>query len=161
LTAEAFRPFGEVIADGPVPVAMNDGTAVRYRDLATALPGPAGRVAIGIVISRSVTAMPLEVRWLERHPLATQAFMPLDGSSLVVIVAPPQPAPIRAESLRAFVGGPGQGINFSADVWHHPLIASVVGQRFLVIDRAGPGENLELADLNQPVVVAAQPAGAS
>lgn len=105
--------------------------------------------------------MPLEVRWLERHPLATQAFMPLDGSSLVVIVAPPQPAPIRAESLRAFVGGPGQGINFSADVWHHPLIASVVGQRFLVIDRAGPGENLELADLNQPVVVAAQPAGAS
>ena len=153
LTAEAFGPFGEVIADGSMPIAMNDGSAVRYRDLAIASPGPEGQVAIGIVVSRSVTALPLEVRWMERHPLATQAFVPLDGASLLVIVAPPQAAPIRAATLRAFIGGPGQGINFAADVWHHPLIASVIGQRFLVIDRKGPGENLELADLDQPVTV--------
>lgn len=153
LTAAAFRPFGEVIAEGGTPRPMNDGTALGHRDLAFALPGPEGRVAIGLVVSTAATPLPLEVRGMERHPLATQAFVPLDGASLVVVVAPPQPAPVRAETLRAFAGGPGQGINFAAGVWHHPLIAAAAGQRFLVVDRTGPGENLELAGLDRPATV--------
>lgn len=153
LTAEAFRPFGEVIAEGGAPRSMNHGTALGHRDLAFALPGPEGRVAIGLVVSTSATLLPLEVEGLERHPLATQAFVPLDGASLVVVVAPPQPAPVRAETLRAFAGKPGQGVNFAAGVWHHPLIADAAGQRFLVVDRTGPGENLELAGLDRPAVV--------
>lgn len=153
LTPDAFRPFGEVIAEGGTPRPMNDGTALGHRDLAFALPGPDGRVAIGLVVSTAATPLPLEVGSMERHPLATQAFVPLDGAGLVVVVAPPQPAPIRAETLRAFAGGPGQGINFAAGVWHHPLIADAAGQRFLVVDRTGPGENLELAGLDRPVLV--------
>lgn len=153
LTALAFRPFGDMITEGGTPKTMNDGTALGYRDIAFALPGPDGRVAIGLVVSTAATPLPLEVRWMERHPLATQAFVPLDGASLVVVVAPPQPGPIRAETLRAFAGGPGQGINFAAGVWHHPLIADATGQRFLVVDRTGPGENLELADLDRPLMV--------
>ena len=85
--------------------------------------------------------------------LSLCTFVPLGGASLVVVVAPPQPAPVRAETLRAFAGGPGQGINFAAGVWHHPLIADAAGQRFLVVDRTGPGENLELAGLDRPVTV--------
>ena len=49
------------------------------------------------------------------------------------------------------LGSSSRGDQFAADVWHHPLIAAVVDQRFLVIDRKAPGENLELADLAEPV----------
>lgn len=153
LTAEGFAAFGEVIAAHAAPVAMNDGTALRHADLATALPGEGGRVTIGLVESRSAAALPLAVRLLERHPLATQAFVPLAPFDFLVVTAPPQPAPVRAATLRAFRARAGQGINYGIGVWHHPLLALAAGQRFLVIDRAGPGENLQLSGLDRPAVV--------
>ncbi len=153
LTAEGFAPFGEAIAPRQEPAAMNDGSALRHADLATAVPGEGGRVTIGLVESRSAMALPLAVRLRERHPLATQAFVPLAPFDFLVVAAPPQPAPVRAGTLRAFRARAGQGINYAAGVWHHPLLALAAGQRFLVVDRAGPGDNLELSGLDRSAVV--------
>lgn len=153
LTAEGFAAFGEVIAPRDLPVAMNDGSALRHADLATAVPGEDGRVTIGLVECRSAAALPLAVRLMERHPLATQAFVPLAPFDFLVVAAPPQPAPVRAATLRAFRARAGQGINYGIGVWHHPLLALAAGQRFLVVDRAGPGENLELSGLDRPALV--------
>ena len=47
------------------------------------------------------------------------------------------------DQRNAFVAGPGQGVNYRPGVWHMPLIAFGTGQRFLVIDRGGPGDNCD------------------
>ena len=37
----------------------------------------------------------------------------------------------------------GQGLQYAANTWHHPLLALQPVHDFLVIDRVGPGENIE------------------
>ena len=34
-------------------------------------------------------------------------------------------------------------MNYARGVWHHPLLVLGDHERFIVIDRAGPGTNLE------------------
>ena len=79
---------------------------------------------------------------LERHPLGSQAFLPLGERPYLVVVAPPG-APPSPASVRAFLAAPGQGVNYAPGVWHHPLLALDAVSDFWVIDRAGPGDNCE------------------
>ena len=44
---------------------------------------------------------------------------------------------------RAFLAHGRQGVNYRANVWHHPLMALGVVSDFLVVDRDGEGSNLE------------------
>jgi ureidoglycolate lyase len=47
----------------------------------------------------------------------------------------------------------GQGINYRANIWHHPLMALGEISDFLVVDRSGPGHNLEEYFYPEPYVV--------
>jgi ureidoglycolate lyase len=55
----------------------------------------------------------------------------------LVVVAPAGPAFSPAD-LRCFMARAGQGVNYAAGTWHHPLIALDGGGDFVVIDRGGP-----------------------
>ena len=137
LTAATFLPFGQVIeaAPGTAHHAINDGHAQRYDDLAeidTATAGGRPRLAIFRALPRSV---PLHLTLVERHRLGSQLFIPLAPQRFLVVVAEAGPAPA-ARALRAFLAGPGQGINMRPGTWHHPLLALDDGADFLVIDRA-------------------------
>ena len=46
-------------------------------------------------------------------------------------------------SFRAFRATGRQGINYARNTWHHPLLVLEAESRFLVVDRKGPGANLE------------------
>jgi ureidoglycolate lyase len=84
---------------------------------------------------------PVEVRMMERHPLGTQAFFPLSPDDwLVVVAAGERPG---ADDLRLFRARGDQGVQYARGVWHHPLLVLAERQDFLVVDRRGPGENLE------------------
>jgi ureidoglycolate lyase len=151
LTREAFAPFGDVIdARGVAGVAINDGSALRFDgfcsvDVATGGGHP--RLAIFQV---TAAPPPLSLRLLERHPLGTQAFVPLAGQRFVVVVAPPGLGPdeLVAAKLRAFVTDGRQGTNYRRGTWHHPLLA-LDGGEFLVLDRGGPGVNGEVVPYEQ------------
>jgi len=86
--------------------------------------------------------LPISLKLVERHPLGSQIFFPLQDQEWLVVVgdARDQPTP---QSLRAFRAGGRQGINFARNVWHHPLLAPAPFGEFLIIDRKGPGSNLE------------------
>jgi len=143
LTAAAFAPFGEVIeAEGRASYPINAGTARRFDDLARVDVGAAGgKPLVGLCRAEPI-ALPFRVRLMERHPLGSQAFMPLSPTPFLVVVAPPSPAP-RAEAIRAFRSNGRQGINYARGTWHHPLLALERTSDFLILDRGGEGENCE------------------
>ena len=147
LTAEAFAPFGTVIqTEGADHFPINQGTTTRFHALAAADPGPDGRAIISI-FRGTRRPDPIRLTMLERHPLATQAFFPLSQHDWLVVVAE-EP---RASTLRCFRARGDQGVNYATGVWHHPLLVLVPEQDFLIVDRDGPGENLEERNLNRAV----------
>jgi ureidoglycolate lyase len=155
LTAERFAPYGDVIEAGAgVRGGMNAARFERFDELCSVDLADGSRVAVSIARCRVATALPYRVDTVERHPLGSQAFVPLSGAVLVVVVAPPGEAVV-ASDLRAFVTNGRQGINYRRGAWHMPLIAFEAGQEFLIIDRAGDGPNCEEHSLDEPVLLEA------
>jgi len=140
LTAQAFAPFGEVIeARGEPTVMINQGNCARFSDLAVTDFEEGGRAGIS-VFEGQPGALPLTLAMMERHPLGSQAFIPMSSDPFAVIVAPDEDgAP--GEPL-AFLTAPGQGVNYRRNVWHGVLTPLDRAATFAVIDRIGEGDNL-------------------
>lgn len=153
LTREAFAPFGDVIeiSDAAQHFPINDGNTERYHDLANIDPGKDGRVIVSIFRGLP-RRLPFELTIMERHPLGSQAFIPLSGRPYLVAVAPAGDAP-SVEDIRVFYCKASQGVNYATGVWHHPLMALENTSDFLIIDRSGPGDNCEIIDLERRGVV--------
>ncbi len=154
LTAAAFAPFGRVIeaSDAAERIEINQGHAVRYDQLATLDVGDGGGVgAISLFRARPLAELVLRV--FERHPLGSQSFMPLGGRDYLVAVAPA--GEFDAGAVRVFRAGAHQGVHYTKGVWHHFLLV-LEESDFLVVDRAGPGDNCDEIALEEPIRVSAR-----
>ena len=142
LTAEAFAPFGSVIeaSDAAVKIDINQGHAVRYDRLAEIDVADGGGAGV-ISLFRARPLAELVLKAFERHPLGSQSFVPLGGRPYLVAVAPA--GDFDAGSIRLFRAEPHQGVHYAKGVWHHFLLALDGECDFLVVDRAGPGDNLD------------------
>jgi ureidoglycolate lyase len=148
LNAESFAPFGQVIdCAGRSGQPINAASSQRFSDLAQLEADDEGRLALSI-FRASARRAPFALDTLERHPLGSQAFVPLNGQSFLIVVASTRPDPQRCDVavLRVFRSNGAQGVNFRRGVWHHPLFALSNGD-FLVADRLGPGNNCEEIDI--------------
>lgn len=142
LTREAFAPFGDVIeTTGAENFLINNGSTIRYHDLANVQTDSEGRVLINIFRATPLE-YPLEVQLVERHPKGSQAFVPLNDRPYLVLVAP-KGETVRGGDLRAFMASGQQGVNYHAGTWHHPVLALHAVSDFLVIDRGGEGDNCD------------------
>jgi len=152
LCKEEFRPFGDVIeTDGGEQIKINNGTTIRFHDLANVeTRGEAARVLINIFRGEGFE-LPLKITMMERHPLGSQAFVPLDNRPFLVVVA--EDVDGRPGTPRAFLCDGRQGVNYAVNVWHHPLVALEGESDFLVVDRGGSGNNLEEFIFDNPYVV--------
>lgn len=152
LTADAFRPFGDVIDTQRAPdKIINQGMCDRYTDLAQ-LDFSDGRAGISLFDAKA-RHLPYTVDLLERHPDGSQAFIPITPTRFLVIVAPdagglPGPA-------QAFLTAPGQCVNLHRAVWHGVLAPFEAPGLFAVIDRIGTGANLQEHHLDTPYIVTA------
>jgi len=153
LSSTAFSPYGDVIeTQCSASDSMNDRRFDRFSDLASVdIVGPE-KAMVHVVRSIDATSLPYEFVQLERHPLGSQAFVPLSEFVFVVVVAPPGDK-VDATDIRAFVSNGGQGINYHRGTWHMPLIALSAGQRFLVIERASTEPNCDSFKLDAPVIL--------
>ncbi|MFD0916425.1 ureidoglycolate lyase [Pseudahrensia aquimaris] len=150
LTREAFSPYGNVIeTDGADSFAINNGTTERFHALAQA-ESVDGEVILSIFRGQPFS-MPLTITMMERHPLGSQAFVPMQNRPWIVVVAPD--AGGAPGKPNAFIAQGDQGVQYSRNVWHHPLISLEEVSDFLVMDRAGAGDNLEECNLNAPYEV--------
>lgn len=143
LTKEAFAPFGDVIeTDGSDYFMINNGSTRRYHKLATVETAQPEDNAIISIFSAEKLEMPLRIRMLERHPLGSQAFIPLLGNPFLVVVAPLGDVPVPG-LVRAFLTNGRQGVNYHRGVWHHPVLTIEKRDDFLVVDRSGSGNNCD------------------
>ncbi len=142
LTAHAFAPFGSVIeaSDAAVKLDINQGHAVRYDRLADVdVTDEGGTGAISLFRAQPLGEPVLKT--FERHPLGSQSFVPLGGRPYLVAVAPA--GDFDPAKIRLFRAEGHQGVHYRKGTWHHFLLVLDADGDFLVIDRAGPGDNCE------------------
>jgi ureidoglycolate lyase len=155
LTQERFAAYGDVIEtsrDGSD--TMNAARFERFDDLCNVDLIDGGKVAISIARCRTPTTLPLRLDRVERHPLGSQAFIPLSPCKMVLVVAPPEES-VEASALQAFVTNGRQGINYRRGTWHMPLISFSEGQEYLIIDRGGNEANCDEHTLDEVIVLEA------
>ena len=147
LTKAAFAPFGDVVeSDGAEPIEINQGFATRFNRLA-GIDVTAGGAPVNIsLFDARPRPQPIEIKVMERHPLCSQLFFPLQDKPWLVLVCTD---PHDLESYRAFIASGRQGVNYARNVWHHPLLVLGEAERFLIVDRPGGG-NLEEVWLDAP-----------
>lgn len=151
LTKTAFARFGDVIeVDGAAPIEINQGFARRVNGLA-AIDVASGGAAVNVsLFDVRPRPCPIAIKLMERHPLGSQLFMPLQDKPWLVLVCDD---PRDAASYQAFAASGRQGVNYARNVWHHPLLVLGDGERFLVVDRLG-ADNLEEVWLDQALSLA-------
>lgn len=152
LTAEAFKPFGDVLeTDGMTVELINQGHTQKFADLANITLANGGRAQISIYRSSAIE-LPFRIRTMERHPLGSQAFFPLHDRPFPVVVALPGCVP-GADTIRVFLSNGRQGVNIHPGVWHHYQLTLDKTSEYLVIDRGGAGENCDEHLLEQEVIL--------
>ena len=152
LTAEAFAAFGDVIeARSDTVININQGTSQRFHDLARVDVASGEGHPLVNIFRASPYPEPLTLSMMEKHPLGSQLFMPLQAHAYLVAVAQASDQ-VSAGDIAVFSASGNQGVNFRPGTWHHPLLV-LVQQDFLVVDRGGKGANLVEQDLDQPVLI--------
>lgn len=148
LTPASFAPFGEVISTATArdEYKINLGTTTRFHDISRVDVGDEDGAPIISIFRGTPRPMPIEIKMMERHPLGSQAFVPLSGQKFLIVVAEGSDPPA-LEDLRAFISDGTQGVTYAKNVWHHPLLVLEPESDFLIVDRSGPGNNLNEIDL--------------
>jgi len=152
LTAEAFAPFGDVIELSDTPsVMINRGNCARFHDLAKLSFTEGGEAGISLFQAKPYK-LPHALELVERHPLGSQAFLPMQAQPFLVIVAPDENgAPGKPF---AFATNGSQGVNYHRNTWHGVLTPVSAPALFAVVDRiGGDGNNLEEFDIAEPWLI--------
>ena len=140
LKAKALAPYGDLMeASGTPDKVINQGNCIRYHDRAL-LDFSDGKAGISIFKGEKET-LPIPLQLVERHPMGSQAFVPMSADSFLVVVARDENG--IPQDPKAFLTKPGQAINFHRGTWHGVLAPLSEPGLFAVIDRIGEGTNLE------------------
>ena len=141
ITKENFAKYGDLISiDTKDEININNDSCVRYNDL--------GKIQIDMkefagfsIFKAQPRTLPFTLEVFEKHPKASQAFLPCSDNPFYVAVTEGTDQP-NLNNIKVFKTKPLQGINFHHNVWHHPLIAINEVSYFWVIDRVESKDNL-------------------
>ena len=152
INKENFKNFGDMITTDDIkPLDINDGYAKRYDGIASLDTKKGDGESIISIFSALKRSFPMKVDMMEKHPLGSQAFIPMKETIFLAFVAPEGDKP-DLNKAEAFIIPKGIGVNYNAGIWHFPLIATE-DMNFLVVDRKGKGDNLVLHDLNEENII--------
>ena len=157
LTTASFAPYGDVIESGTAKEirTINDGNTQRFHDLATlSLTQQSGMPLLNIFRTTPL-ALPILLLKMERHPLSSQAFVPLSNNPYLVVVAPP--GELNEADIKVFKAAGNQGVNYHPGTWHHYSLALEGVSDFLVIDRGSPHQDPGIGEDNCDEITLSQP----
>ena len=152
INSDAIAGLAELIDASDTPDKLiNQRRCGRFHDRATL--DVDGRLGVSVFQSTSFS-LPFRMEMMERHPLGSQAFLPMqEGEYLVVLAEDKNGAPV---APRAFIAGPGQGVNIGRNVWHGVLCPLSDPGLFMVVDRVSEGPNLEEHWFDEPFIIERQ-----
>ena len=152
ITKENFLIFGDVITtDKLKSIEINNGFAKRFDGIANLNTAQDNGVTTISIFSALKRSFPMKIDMMEKHPLGSQAFIPMKETTFLAFVAPQGDKP-NLKKVKSFVIPPGIGINYKPGTWHFPLI-STENMNFLVVDRKGSGNNLVIENLDSEKII--------
>ena len=165
LTPKLFEPFGDVIdTNNSDSFLINKGNCTRHHSISDVIiEDDAGKPIISI-FSATPYSLPYTLTLVERHPLGSQAFIPMHDNPFLVIVCEDKNG--IPQTPHAFITKPRQGINLKPNTWHgvltplskHDVLKPLnKSSDFLVIDRSDTNDtqanNLEEYTFPQPYII--------
>ena len=152
ITKKNFYKFGDMITTADIkPIEINEGYAKRFDGIAnlnTLKDNGQTTICIFSALKRS---FPMKIDMMEKHPLGSQAFIPMKQTTFLVLVAPEGNKP-DLNKIEAFIVPQEIGVNYNPGTWHFPLIATE-DMNFLVVDRKGSGDNLVIENIEKEEVI--------
>jgi ureidoglycolate lyase len=128
VTAEAFAPFGELLPQPEVGQPRFELIEELQNLRAT------GKPRLSLAAIAPAKPLPFVAVEMERHVYSSQAFVPYDCKSYLVLVAPHGAGDLPdLSAVRAFRVPGDVGVNYRADTWHHPVTAFDGPARFVVL----------------------------
>ncbi len=151
LTQASFAPYPHVLeTTGKDSFLINNGHCARYHNLATLSIDHTGAAGISLFEAQHY-AFPIKLSLLERHPLGSQAFIPMSTDPFLVVVAydvDGQPG-----LPEVFISNGRQGVNYLRNTWHGVLTPIYKPALFSVVDYIGDKNNLEEHTLDTPYTI--------
>ena len=152
ITKENFSKFGDMITTDDIkPLEINNGYAKRFDGIANLDTSKNNGETTICIFSALKRSFPMKIDMMEKHPLGSQAFIPMKETTFLVFVAP-EDNKLDLKKVESFIVPPGIGVNYNPGIWHFPLI-STENMNFLVVDRKGSGDNLIIENLDKEEVV--------
>lgn len=148
LTAEAFAPFGEVIA-------IDNGLRRNHFKFAFESSVEAREPSLWVSYPSRVAGDVIEVARLERHPHAAQTFIPIrEGRYLVIVCHAAADGSPDVSTLCALIAEADQAVTYRRNVWHHGLTVLDDRTRFAVVTTlSGQHDDDTFFELGMPVLV--------
>tara|TARA_B100000579_G_scaffold333594_1_gene284073 strand:+ start:804 stop:1298 length:495 start_codon:yes stop_codon:yes gene_type:complete len=147
-----FAEYGDLISASDIsPMDINAGYAKRFDNLANLNTLKDDGKTIVSIFSALKRVFPMKIDMMEKHPLGSQAFIPMKETTFLCFVAPPGEFP-EINKIQSFIIPPQTGINYKPGIWHFPLI-STENTNFLVIDRKGKGKNLVIHKFEKEKII--------
>ena len=152
ITRKNFALYGDLISsDNIKPININAGYAKRFNNLANINTSKDKGKTIVSIFAALKRTFPMNIGMMEKHPLGSQAFIPMKETNFIALVAPPGNRP-EISKIESFIISAGMGINYKPSIWHFPLI-STENMNFLVVDRKGLGKNLIIHNFEKEKVI--------
>jgi len=152
ITKENFSKFGDMITTDDIkPLKINNGYAKRFDGIANLDTSKDNGETTICIFSALKRSFPMKIDMMEKHPLGSQAFIPMKETTFLVFVAP-EGNKLDLNEVESFIVPPGIGVNYNPGIWHFPLI-STENMNFLVVDRKGSGDNLVIENLDKEEIV--------
>jgi len=147
-----FKQFGDLISTRKKkPIKINNGYANRYDDLCNISTSIKNGNTIVSIFTAKKRKFPMNIKMMEKHPLGSQAFIPMKESTFLVFVAPRGKKP-DVKKIKSFIIPKQNGVNYKPGIWHFPLI-SKKNMNFLVVDRKGKGNNLVIHNFKKEKLI--------
>jgi ureidoglycolate lyase len=152
ITKKNFSKFGDMITTADIkPIEINEGYAKRFDGIANLDTSKDNGETTICIFSALKRSFPMKIDMMEKHPLGSQAFVPMKQTTFLVLVAPEGNKP-DINKIEAFIVPTDIGVNYNPGIWHFPLIATE-DMNFLVVDRKGSGDNLVIENIEKEEVI--------
>jgi ureidoglycolate lyase len=154
-----FERFGDFLTlEDANHFKINGGSTDRFHALSQVDTSTQDGKTIISMFRGQAFNLPFVLKVMERHPLGSQTFIPLNpslGQRYLIVVAPAECVSEEdiTNNLSAFIAQGFEGVTYKKGVWHHPLISLDQINDFIVVDRSGPGNNCDEIPISSSVVI--------